>query len=311
MRLMTMQKPRVAGLLVGVVLATTAVVTPAFASLASAAPRATTGTVIAARSGVFGPMLIVGSGKYAGYTLYMITSDVPPTYGCTTKVQNILGHPGSCAGKPNDQKAEWPAITTVGAPVAGPGVQQRLLGEVDRAGVGKQVTYGGHPLYLFETSPGEITGEGWDEPSLPPWHGVWWLISPAGTPVAWPGTLTTMKLGGKIVLAELMMTGAGWFAFPVYSYTKDTASSSACTGACAVAWPPLLSTGTPSLIGLLAAASVSELTRPDGTTQLVYKGKPLYLFSEEGIKVLPTGFAATGAGSGRALSGGTFRLVTP
>ena len=65
---------------------------------AGASP-ATSGTVIVMRGGVFGPMLMVGSGKYTGYSLYMITSDDPPAFGCTTKLQNILGHPGSCAGK--------------------------------------------------------------------------------------------------------------------------------------------------------------------------------------------------------------------
>lgn len=283
----------------------------ALLTAASDASRAVSGTVIATRDGVFGPMLMVGSGKYAGYTLYMITSDDPPSFGCTTKLQNILGHPGSCAGKPNDQKAEWPAITTTAAPLAGPGVQQKLLGEVERAGIGEQVTYAGHPLYLFETMPGEITGEGWDEPSLPPWHGVWSLISPAGTPLAWPGTLTTMTIGKKSVLATLMMTGAGWFAFPVYSYSKDSSTTSACTGSCAIAWPPLLSTGTPSLMSGLSATNVSTLTLPNGTTQLVYKAKPLYLFSQETIKILPTGFTATGSGRGKTLGGGSFQLVTP
>lgn len=134
----------------------------------AATTRAASGTVIAMRTGAFGPMLIVGSGKYAGYSLYMITSDNPPTYGCTTKVQSILGQPGSCAGKSNDKKAEWPAITTTAPPVAGPGVSQKLLGEVNRAGIGEQITYNGHPLYLFETMAGEITGQGWMSPTFRP-----------------------------------------------------------------------------------------------------------------------------------------------
>ncbi|HEV2260274.1 MAG TPA: hypothetical protein VGS06_44780, partial [Streptosporangiaceae bacterium] len=52
------------------------------------------------------------------------------------------------AGRPqsNDRNAEWPAITTNGKPVAGPGVSQALLGRVFRKGVGWQVTYAGHPL---------------------------------------------------------------------------------------------------------------------------------------------------------------------
>jgi hypothetical protein len=54
-------------------------------------------------------------------------------------------------------------------------VSQRLLGRVKRS-FGEQVTYAGHPLYLFDTMAGAVTGEGWDEPGLPPWHGVWSLM---------------------------------------------------------------------------------------------------------------------------------------
>jgi hypothetical protein len=48
-----------------------------------------------------------------------------------------------------------------------------------------------------------VTGEGWDEPGLPPWHGVWSLIAPSGLALPWDGTLTTMTIGGKTVLATL------------------------------------------------------------------------------------------------------------
>jgi hypothetical protein len=50
----------------------------------------------------------------------------------------------------------------------GPGVSQGLLGRVYRKGIGWQVTYAGHPLYLFDDAPGAVTGEGWNEPGLPP-----------------------------------------------------------------------------------------------------------------------------------------------
>jgi predicted lipoprotein with Yx(FWY)xxD motif len=278
---------------------------------AAASAPAAKGTVVAVSRGVFGPMLVVGSGKYAGYTLYMITSDHASTYGCTTKLQNILGQMGACAGKSNDKKAEWPAITSVGSPVAGPGVSQKLLGTVSRPGIGEQITYAGHPLYLFDMGPGQITGEGWDEPTLPPWHGLWWLVSPAGSPLASPGTLTTTTVAGKTVLAALMETGAGWFAFPVYAYSKDTKGASACAGACALAWPAVLTTGTPGLQGALSAAKVGKIMRGDGTDQISYDGKPLYLYSRESIKPGPTGFAVLGNGAGKSADGGTFALVTP
>ena len=108
-----------------------------------------------------------------GFTLYFISSDnAPRSYGCTPGVTKTVVGPITCTGPSNDHNAEWPAITTKGRPVAGPGVSARLLGTVFRKGVGTQVTYRGHPLYLFDQMPGQITGEGWFEPGLPPWYGT-------------------------------------------------------------------------------------------------------------------------------------------
>lgn len=288
------------------------------AASAGAAGAATTaaagsgGTVIAAVKGAFGPMLVVGSGPYKGFTLYFISSDnAPGHYGCGIKVKAILGSHFSCTGPSNDKSAEWPAITTTGAPVAGPGVQAKLLGSVQRKGVGDQVTYAGHPLYLFETSPGMITGEGWDEPGLPPWHGVWWLMSPAGTAQPWAGMLTTTTIKHRQVLGELMQTGAGWVVFPAYTYSKDSGSSSACTNACARAWPPVLTSGTPGLSSNLDSADLGTITRGNGTTQVTWGGHPLYFFSNEGLAQTATGIAATGSGNGVTRADGTFRLVSP
>lgn len=270
------------------------------------------GTEITTAQGSFGTMLVVGSGKYAGFTLYIFSGDESNQYPCTaTIVKSLPGGPGSCTGPSNDEKAEWPAITTKGAPVAGPGVSQKLLGFVNRSGIGDQVTYAGHPLYLFEQAPGQLTGEAWDEPSLPPWHGVWWLIAPSGLPLPWPGTLTTTTIDNKTVLAAMMLTGIGWKSFPVYSYSSDTSSTSACTGSCAIAWPPVLTGGTPGLTGSLSPAHVSTITRSDGTHQLTYNDKPLYLYSQEGIIPQGTAYVATGNGNGVKVGGGTFHLITP
>jgi predicted lipoprotein with Yx(FWY)xxD motif len=286
------------------------------AASAGAAGAATTaaagsgGTVIAAVRGEFGPMLVVGSGHYKGYSLYFISSDnAPHHYGCGPKAVPVLGMKLACTGPSSDTQAEWPAITTKGAPVAGPGVSAKLLGSVQRKGVGDQVTYAGHPLYLFDTSPGAITGEGWDEPSLPPWHGVWWVMSPSGQPQPWPGMLTTTTIKNKPVLGELMQTGIGWVVFPAYTYSKDTSSASACYNACARAWPPVLTSGTPGVGQGLSAADLGTITRSDGTTQVTWNGQPLYFYSHEGLAPTSTGFGATGSGNGLRRHGGTFQLV--
>src|SRR5580698_7152621 len=225
--------------------------TPALASTATPAAQATpaaanaahhapSGTEIIVANTAFGRSLAVGSGPFKNFTLYYITSDHGHSFGCTTGATQTPIGPVTCTGPSNDKNAEWPAITTNGRPVAGPGVSQALLGRVFRKGVGWQVTYAGHPLYLFDQQPGAVTGEGWDEPGLLPWHGVWWLMSPSGLPVPWAGSLTTAKVGGHTVLAEPMLTAIGWVNFPLYTFSADGADQATCTAlsACARAWPP-------------------------------------------------------------------------
>ena len=96
-------------------------------AIAPAASGATSGSVVAVLDGPYGPMLIAGSGPSAGTALYMITSDNGTTFGCTTMKQTILGMPYVCTGPSTSTEAEWPAYTTTGTPVAGPGVNSSLL----------------------------------------------------------------------------------------------------------------------------------------------------------------------------------------
>jgi len=294
--------------------ATAATATFAMASTAmvsTARAAAPGGTEIIVANTAFGLSLAVGSGPFKNYTLYFISSDHGTSYGCTVGKTNTPFGPIACTGPSNDKNAEWPAITTNGKPVAGPGVSQALLGRVYRKGVGWQVTYAGHPLYLFDNAPGQVTGEGWFEPGVPPWHGIWWLISAGGQPVPWAGTLTTTKIGGKTVLAEPFSTGAGWINFPVYTFSGDQGSGSTCgaNSACARAWPPVLTSGIPGASGV-PASGIGETGLPGGLSQVTWDGHPLYLFSNEQAAPLPNGGAApVGNGSGVTAFGGTFSLV--
>lgn len=63
----------------------------------------------------------------------------------------------------------------------------------------------------------------------------------------------------------------------VYTFDKDTAGSgkSACNEGCAKMWPPV------PVAEERVAAPYSTVTRDDGTKQLAYKGKPLYLFAND------------------------------
>jgi predicted lipoprotein with Yx(FWY)xxD motif len=67
----------------------------------------------------------------------------------------------------------------------------------------------------------------------------------------------------------------------LYLFKADQGTKSACTGACAGAWPPLLVNGKPTLGKGINASLVGTATRPEGTTQLTYNGHPLYLFAQD------------------------------
>jgi len=64
----------------------------------------------------------------------------------------------------------------------------------------------------------------------------------------------------------------------LYTKIEDSATESTCNDACAVNWPPVTSgdsepTGSDDLPGQLGT-----LVREDGTTQVTYNDKPLYLW---------------------------------
>jgi predicted lipoprotein with Yx(FWY)xxD motif len=62
----------------------------------------------------------------------------------------------------------------------------------------------------------------------------------------------------------------------LYLFKKDAGSKSACTGACASAWPPLRASGKPTVVSGASASLVATTPRSDGKPQVTYNGHPLY-----------------------------------
>lgn len=62
----------------------------------------------------------------------------------------------------------------------------------------------------------------------------------------------------------------------LYTFDKDTAGKSVCSGPCAASWPPLTATETDKATG-----DYTIVTRDDGSKQWAYKGKPLYLWVKD------------------------------
>jgi predicted lipoprotein with Yx(FWY)xxD motif len=116
-------------------------------------------TVNVAEVGTYGSALVDGN----GLPLYVFSLDTSDTSACA-----------------DDCAAEWPPLVSQGSPVAGEGVDAALLGTITRDDGTMQVTYNGHPLYLFvdDTTPGDAAGQGMED-----FGGTWTLISSAGEPV--------------------------------------------------------------------------------------------------------------------------------
>lgn len=68
----------------------------------------------------------------------------------------------------------------------------------------------------------------------------------------------------------------------LYLFEADQGTTSACTGACAQIWPPVLAqNGMPTAAGAVQAQLLGTATRVDGTTQVTYNGHPLYYFVQD------------------------------
>ena len=67
----------------------------------------------------------------------------------------------------------------------------------------------------------------------------------------------------------------------LYLFEADKKGTSACTGACAAAWPPDIVTAQPQAGSGLNSALLGTITRPDGTMQVTYNGHPLYYFTAD------------------------------
>ena len=285
-------------------------------------------TVSAETKAPFGKVLVIGSGVYEGCSLYLLTSDqlhalTGSHYACSDTFNAI--------GQPCDTFL-WPALLTKGAPIAGAGVKASLLGTVTRSdlpGLGsvQQVTYAGQPLYRFflDESSDEVEGANLFDPVTSP-TGTWYLVEPEhGHPATGPARIeveTAPVAGGSdaTVLSAEMNQEFSLFpdgTFPVYAMGRHEPGHAqfgpwnGCFGLCAQVWSPVLTQGQPQAAPGVDQSALGWMTRPDGTKQVTYKGRPLYLFADDAfIPGLPYGGGAASInGAGARTIWGSFNTI--
>jgi predicted lipoprotein with Yx(FWY)xxD motif len=77
-------------------------------------------------------------------------------------------------------------------------------------------------------------------------------------------------------LGTIIVSSAG---LTLYDFHKDQGGKSSCYGACAGAWPPLLTEGEPQAGAGAMANQLGTTERKDGTDQVTYNGWPLYTYA--------------------------------
>jgi predicted lipoprotein with Yx(FWY)xxD motif len=136
--------------------------TSSTSSASSQPPKTSTGTpaTVGVTSTTLGNILVDSQGR----TLYLFQKDSGTTSTCT----------GACA-------TFWPPLIAPGAPTSGSGANASLIGTSKRQNGTSQVTYNGHPVYLYtgDHNPGDTHGQG-----VVAFGASWFALSASGSPVS-------------------------------------------------------------------------------------------------------------------------------
>lgn len=105
------------------------------------------------------------------------------------------------------------------------------------------------------------------------------------------GSADTVKTASVGNLGTVLVDSSG---ATLYTLKPESDGQIHCTGSCATTWPPLtISSGSPSA-GSGVHGTLATMTRPEGTTQVTFDGKPLYRYA---------GDRAPGQANGQGIGG--------
>ena len=206
------------------------------------------------RNGSYGDS---GGKSYCNDTHYRETAGISIPYPAGLELPNA-DHRPTCI-------QYWPPVIA--------GADAKPVGNftiIDRADGSKQWAYKDLPLYTshLDHQPGEANGGssrrlGKDSTS----GGAPRKPAKPAAQVPPKFDVTTMLLG------RMLVSDTGW---SIYSYDKDTAKTSNCTGVCTADFDPMLAPDTAIPVG-----DWSVIERPGGRKQWAFRGKPLYRYFKD------------------------------
>jgi predicted lipoprotein with Yx(FWY)xxD motif len=96
---------------------------------------------------------------------------------------------GACA-------AAWPPVRATGKATVGAGLSAAKVGTTPRSDGKPQLTYNGHPLYLYaaDAKAGATNGQG-----VNAFGALWYVLSPAGSAITSSGGSSSSSGGGGSV----------------------------------------------------------------------------------------------------------------
>lgn len=219
---------------------------------------AATSTVMTATATVKGQSTTILTNAQ-GMTLYYFKPDTPTTSACS----------GGCAGA-------WPPLLFTGS--GSPTATATLPGTLTAVTTanGNQVEYNGHPLYTYsgDSAPGQTNGEGVG--------GKWFVCTPdLAAASSGSGSSAIIKTASATVQGKSVTILTNAQGMTLYYFTPDSATTSACTGGCAQAWPPLLMTGSGSPTASTTLSGTLTAVSSGNGNQVEYNGHLLYTYAAD------------------------------
>lgn len=99
-------------------------------------------------------------------------------------------------------------------------------------------------------------------------------LAAAAVEVAAARSGTRLAVRGS-TYGRILVDGSGR---TLYAFTRDGRGPSACSGACARAWPPLIVSSRPRAGNGTRVGLIGTRRRGDGRLQATYRGRPLYFY---------------------------------
>ena len=248
--------------------------TPAATTPAAVAttPATSASTVMTAMATVQGKSVTILTNAQ-GMTLYYFKPDTATTSACTD----------GCA-------STWPPLLATGS--GNPTSASTLPGMLTAVTTanGNQVEYNGHPLYTYsgDSAAGQTNGEG---------IGGKWFVCTPDLAAASSGASAIIKTASATVQGQSVTILTNAQGLTLYYFKPDTATTSACTGGCAKAWPPLLMTGSGTPTAATTLSGTLTAVSSGNGNQVEYNGHLLYNFS---------GDTAPGQTNGEGIGGNWF-----